>query len=215
MPSALCSTSDVTALVEPMTLDIALRLIAELRALVEQQAQRIAQQDKQIAEQGKRIAELEEKLRKDSSNSSKPPSSDALHKKTYPPKKPSGRKPGGQPGHKKHERSLLPREKARHVVEVKPPSCMRCGKSLSGEDLRPRRHQIIDLPVIEPFFDEYRLHTLACQDKACGHFTEALLPEGVSSIGFGAGVDAMVGQVGGVMRASKRTIADTLQGSLG
>jgi transposase len=205
----------VTALVEPITLEIALRLIAELRALVEQQAQRIAQQAKQLAQQAKRMAELEEKLRKNSSNSSKPPSSDAPNQQTYPPKQPSGRKRGGQPGHKKHERTLLPLEKARLVMEVKPPLCERCGKKLSGEDLCPRRHQIVDLPVIEPFFDEYRLHTLACHDQACGHFTGASLPAGVSSIGFGPGVDAMVGQVAGMMRASKRTTADTMLGVFG
>ena len=193
----------MTELAEPTTLEAALRLIAELHALVEQQAQRIAEQDK-------RIAELEEKQRKDSSNSSKPPFSDGFTKKKYPPKKPSGRKRGGQPGHKKHERTLLPVEKARSVTEVKPPSCERCGKKLRGEDPCPRRHQIVDLPVIEPLLDEYRLHTLECEDKACGHRTEARLPEGVSSIGFGPGVDAMVGQVAGMMRTGKRTTADTM-----
>lgn len=184
-----------------MTLETALLLIEELRTLVRQQAQR--------------IAELEEKLGKNSSNSSKPPSSDALNRKKYPPKKPSGRKRGGQPGHKKHERTLLPPEKARLVVEVKPPCCERCGRKLDGADFCPSRHQIVDLPVIEPVFDEYRMHTLQCSDKGCGHFTQAPLPEGVSSIGFGPGVDAMVAQVTGMMRASKRTTADTMQGLFG
>jgi transposase len=215
LASALCSTNHVTAPVEPITLEIALRLIAELRALVEQQAKQLTEQTKQLTEQAKRIAELEEQLRKNSSNSSKPPSSDPLNKKIYPPKQPSGRKRGGQPGHKKHERTLLPPEKARRVVEVKPSLCAHCGQKLSGEDLCPRRHQIIDLPVIEPVFDEYRLHTLACKNKACGHSSEATLPEGVSSIGFGPGVDAMVGQVAGMMRASKRTTADTMLGVFG
>ena len=68
----------MTELAEPMTLEAALRLIAELRALVAQQAQRIAEQDK-------RIAELEEKLRKDSSNSSKPPSLDGFKSWTRRP----------------------------------------------------------------------------------------------------------------------------------
>lgn len=192
----------MTALPELMILETALRLIGELRALVEQQAQR--------------IEELEEKLRKDSSNSSKPPSSDPLNqKKKYPPKKPSGRSRGGQFGHQKHERTLLATEKAKLVMELKPPACERCGRKLSGEDPAPRRHQIVDLPVIEPVFEEYRLHTLECQERACGHFTEARLPERVSSIGFGPGVDAMVGQVAGMMRVSKRATAATMLGVFG
>lgn len=191
----------MTELTEPLTLESALRVIAELRALVAQQAQTIAQQ-------ALRIADLEEKVRKDSSNSSKPPSSDGPAKKAYPPKKPSGRKRGGQPGHKKHARTLLSVETARTVTDVKPPSCAQCGTALTGDDPCPVRHQVVDLPPIAPLVDEWRLHALACD--VCGEMTTAELPAGVPSLGYGPGVDAMVGQLAGEMRTSKRTTAETM-----
>jgi transposase len=56
-----------------------------------------------------RMAELEQRLAQNSSNSSRPPSSD-VPGSARAGKKPTGRRPGGQPGHKKHERALLPPE---------------------------------------------------------------------------------------------------------
>lgn len=54
-----------------------------------------------------RVVELEDKLRKSSRNSSKPPSSDGPKAPPRPKKPPSGRKPGGQPGHERHERPMV------------------------------------------------------------------------------------------------------------
>jgi transposase len=65
-----------------------------------------------------RIRELEARLGQDSSNSSRPPSSDPPH---APPKRravPSGRKRGGQPGHRGKFRALLPVEQVDEVVVV-------------------------------------------------------------------------------------------------
>ena len=56
-----------------------------------------------------RVAELEAKLGKKPTNSSKPPSTTHPHDKP-PPKPKSARKRGGQPGHDKHERALIPSE---------------------------------------------------------------------------------------------------------
>mgnify|MGYP005840954763 CR=1 FL=1 len=61
-----------------------------------------------------RIVDLERKIAllfKDSSNSSKPPSSDGGGKpRPRPAKKSKNRNPGGQPGHKDTNRSLVPME---------------------------------------------------------------------------------------------------------
>ena len=52
-----------------------------------------------IAELEQRIVDLEARLKLNSTNSSKPPSSDPIGLKRKPPTPPTGRKSGGQPGH--------------------------------------------------------------------------------------------------------------------
>ncbi len=79
----------------------------------------------------------------------KPPSSDAPGSRRQP-KKPTGRSPGGQPGHKKHERALLPPEDVQHVVELVPKECRGCKRRLHGQDSAPRRHQVVEVPPCRP-----------------------------------------------------------------
>ena len=91
------------------------RIIEELRALV-------AELTKQVQQQAARIADLElalAKAKKDSSTSSKPPSSDLVQPKPKPTnarrKKP---RQGGQPGHPRHLRELLPPDRVNERVDV-------------------------------------------------------------------------------------------------
>jgi transposase len=158
-----------------------------------------------VAKLTARVAELEEKLGQSSRNSSKPPSSDAPTAPTRPKKPPSGRKPGGQPGHQRNMRELEPVSKAAKVVACIPSRCEKCDRGLHGRDLSPQRHQIFDLPKIEPTFDEYQLHALGC---SCGHVTRAKLPSGVARGAFGPGIIATVALLMGVYRLSKRMVPD-------
>src|SRR3982751_5451685 len=89
----------------------------------------------------RRIADLEERLNKNSTNSSRPPSSDPPSVQRRPPAPASGKKRGGQPGQARHARPLVPPEQVRQVIDCKPPECRRCGDTLSGEDPGPIRHQ--------------------------------------------------------------------------
>ncbi|WP_422923296.1 DUF6444 domain-containing protein [Singulisphaera sp. PoT] len=75
-----------------------------------------------IASLENRIADLEARLNQNSTNSSKPPSTDppAVKVKRRPPAPPSGRRSGGQPGHKRHTRALVPPDQIRETFEVKP-----------------------------------------------------------------------------------------------
>ena len=97
-------------------------LIAELRAQLAERDARIAELMEQVKALIARVAELEARLSQNSSNSSRPPSSD-VPGSPRAGKKPTGRRPGGQPGHKKHERRLLPPEEVQRVVELVPKRC--------------------------------------------------------------------------------------------
>jgi len=69
------------------------------------------------------VAELKARLNQNSSNSSKPPSSDPPSVKRAPPKRPTGKKRGGQRGHKPHRRDLVPPEKVTASFDIKPETC--------------------------------------------------------------------------------------------
>src|SRR5215213_4472887 len=73
----------------------------------------------------RRIAELEQRLNRNSTNSSKPPSTDPPAVKRRPPAAPSGKRRGGQPGHHRHTRSLVPPEQVHEVLDCRPPHCRR------------------------------------------------------------------------------------------
>ena len=157
--------------------------------------------------QRREIADLTARLKQDSTNSSKPPSADPPTTKPVPKRKPSGRPRGGQPGHDKHERPLVPPEGLTAVTVVKPENCLACCRPLAGEDPAPYRHQVFDLPRVTPTVHEFQLHTLRC---ACGHCTRALLPEGVPDGQFGPRLQAMVAVATGAYRMSKRTVQEML-----
>ena len=94
-----------------------------------------------------RVRELEGRLRKDSHNSSKPPSSDGLSRKPKSLRQASGRKPGGQKG---HDGSTLERVGVPDVVvqHPLPEVCDQCGATLAVDQavLADERRQVFDLP---------------------------------------------------------------------
>src|SRR5579884_2693873 len=98
----------------------------ELIALVKAQAA-------EIAVLKARVAELERRLGLDSSNSGKPPSSDGLKKppRTQSLREPSGKKPGGQKGHKGE--TLRQVAEPDRVVNHFPSSCAACGATVTPD----------------------------------------------------------------------------------
>src|SRR5262245_38833205 len=151
-----------------------------------------------------RIADLEARLRQDPSNSSRPPSSQPLHVKRQPPRTRSGRRRGGQPGHERHTRALVPPERLAGLVECRPDGCSHCGHRLHGDDPEPVRHQVAEVPEVHPEVIEYRLHRLTC--PRCGVATRGRLPAGVPRGGFGPRLQSLLSVLGGVYRLSKRLI---------
>jgi transposase len=152
----------------------------------------------------RRIADLEERLNKNSTNSSKPPSSDPPSVKRRPPAPASGRKRGGQPGHQRQARPLVPPEQLRQVIDCKPPGCRWCGQPLQGDDPEPIRHQVAEVPPSRPVVDEYRLHRLRC--PRCRTSTCAALPPGVPTGAFGPRLRATLSVLAGGYRLGKRPI---------
>lgn len=150
-----------------------------------------------------RIAELEERLRQNSQNSSRPPSADAPARDRPAKQPPSGRRPGGQPGHESHHRPLVPEALVDTIVPVKPRRCHRCAAPLSGVDATPQRHQVTEVPAVRPHVTEYQVHTLAC--ARCGATTAATLPPGVPRGAFGPRLAATVAVCTGVYHLSRRT----------
>lgn len=179
--------------------------IAELEA-------EVAELNTALAKALARISDLEEKLRSNSTNSSKPPSSDPPSMKRVL-SKPKGRKPGGQPGHSGHQRNLLPREQVSALVELKPSECRRCGHSLRGEDPAPWRHQVAEIPPVKPTVTEYRRHLLVCH--RCGESTRAQLPSGVTESPFGPRLTATIATCTGIYHLSRRTTEGLLKDQFG
>jgi len=161
-----------------------------------------------------RIEKLEARLALSPQNSSLPPSSQHPHAK--PPrekKKGPKRKRGGQPGHQRHQRELIPSEDCNQVVPLKPDVCRRCATKLTGVDPEPLRHQVWDLPEIKPIVIEYQQHRLIC--SFCGESTCASLPEGVPCGQSGPRLIAFSGLLMAYFRQSKRRTAMFLQDLLG
>lgn len=152
-----------------------------------------------------KIAELEAGLNKSPRNSSLPPSSEHPHAKPAAQKKQSGKKPGGQPGHAKYERALIPVEQCTQVVPLIPETCRRCGEPLAGSDPQPLRHQVWEIPEIKPLVREYQLHRLTC--PGCSTSTCGELPAGVPSGQAGPRLVALTALLMGCFKQSKRRVA--------
>lgn len=158
-----------------------------------------------IAKLEAEVAELKAQHNQSSQNSSKPPSSDGPHVKRKPPRPSSGRRRGGQSGHRAHHRALVPVEKVNDMIVCTPTHCRRCGCALQGMDSHPHRHQVVELPPPMPHVTEYQQHRLSCNH--CGITTCGALPHGVPTTGYGPRFTSIVALCSGAYRMSKRMIA--------
>ena len=99
-------------------------------AVVESLLAHIARQEEQIGALTARVTALEARLAKDSHNSSKPPASDGLTKRTKSLRAPTGKKPGGQPGHPGQTLRMV--ADPDHTVPHFPDACPCCGEELAS-----------------------------------------------------------------------------------
>jgi transposase len=142
----------------------------------------------QVRRLSARVAELEARLSKDSHNSSKPPSSDGLAKKSTSPSVPSGKKPGGQPGRvgKTLERSV----RVDTVINHPLPHHCQCGAALRAAAARlHEQRQVIDIPVASYQVTEHRTWQSRC---TCGQVHQSEFPAAVTeAVQYGPNVRAL------------------------
>ena len=148
----------------------AYRLIGELAARVEQ----LTVQNERLAA---RVEDLERQARRDSSTSSRPPSSDSPYKKKGGDRslrERGKRRPGKQPGGPGMTMSLV--DDPDESFDCPPAACRGCGAGLAGVPVAAhRRHQVTDIaPAPAPKVSEYVAQAKEC--PCCGTVTEGELP---------------------------------------
>jgi transposase len=183
-------------------------LVYTLLATVASLQETVTQLQETVIPLQQRVSELEERVKQDSSNSSKAPSTDPPQARKYPKRKPSGRKQGGQKGHQGRGRELKPPEQVNEIVVSKPMACEGCGTLLLGEDISPWRHQVTELPRIEPEVIEYQVHTLTC--LVCGKRNRGEWPDERPSGRFGQRVQATIAYLSGRCGVSRRDVEEIL-----
>ncbi|MCZ7664961.1 MAG: transposase [Thermoleophilia bacterium] len=159
-----------------------------------------------------RVAELEQRLNRTSQNSSLPPSQDPPSAPPRPQRSQSGRRPGGQPGHKGKHRKLVPLEQVDEIVEHWPGRCGKCGHAFLAEQWAGAapvyRHQLAELPPPAVRVTEHRLHRLRC--PKCAKETRAALPAQVPRGAFGPRLEAAVATLAVRNRISRRDTVELL-----
>jgi transposase len=199
------------------------RKVAEREEQIAEREAQIAEREKQIADAEKQIADLERQLagrKKNSTNSSKPPSSDGLagEQRARGRKHKSKRKPGAQPGHPGHHRPLVPSAEVNAIEVLLPQQCGHCGGSLPHKlgkattEGEPRRHQVTEVPPVKAHITEYQFPSVVCGQ--CGKATRAPLPEEIAGQ-FGPQLTALIAYWTVVCRLPRRLVEAMLADVLG
>ncbi len=173
-------------------LDEALKLIANLRA---------------------EIHELRSQLNRNSSNSSSPPSVDPPGAPKPVIKTPTGRKPGGQPGHPGHYRHRLPPDRVNKIVPYVPTVCTHCQAPLPAApgpaDPEPTWHQVAELPELTADITEHQGHARTC--SCCGHLNQAEIPPEIRAHVIGPRLAAVMSYLSGRHHIGRRGVEEIVE----
>src|SRR5262249_1989268 len=125
-------------------------------------------------------------------------------------KRPTGRRPGGQPGHQGHQRRRLPAERLTHVIALVPSRCANCRAPLPQQpgfdDPPPSWHQVAELPRSAAVVTEFQGHTRTC--SCCGHQSREEIPAEVRASSFGPRLTATLAYLAGSQHVSRRGLEE-------
>lgn len=149
-----------------------------------------------------RILQLEERLNKNSNNSSKPPSSDRKANSESKSLKLKVHRRG-------YNRQRIPPEKIDKIVDCQLDLCPDCGSDeLQNED-NPEVLQQVELPEIKAWITEFRCQKYKC--RCCGNRSMANLPNGIPNSSFGPKLMVLIAHLTGVLHLSKRDAIQLLK----
>jgi transposase len=164
------------------------------------------------------VARLQEQVasaRKDSSTSSKPPSSDIVKPGKTSSTEQTRRPRGGQPGHPKHERAVFPAEMVNESFDHRPdPCCPDCGHRVRPTGFGPRVIQQVDVPEVPLYVEEHRVHEAYCPHCDKVHYGRLPLPIERGGL-LGPRLTTLVAYLKGVCHASYSTVRKFLRDVVG
>ena len=159
------------------------------------------------------VKELLLQLQRNSSNSSTPPSANPLDAPKPVGKPPSGRRPGGQTGHRGHHRVRLPASRVNEIVAYVPTVCTDCHTPLpidpGPDDPEPGWHQVAELPEQAAIVTEHQAHWRTC--PCCGLVNQATIPAEVRAHAFGPRLAANMSYLSGPFHLGKRSVKEFVE----
>jgi transposase len=152
-----------------------------LRELIEELIETIENQQREIDKLWYEVKRLQDQLKLDSHNSSKPPSTDqgraTSRMKVVSLRKSTGKKPGGQEGHP--GTTLRAVSNPDHIAPHKVSACLGCGKDLSSTPVAEiEKRQVFDIPPLKLEVTEHQSEVKIC--PRCHAMNHGGFPAGVT-----------------------------------
>jgi transposase len=175
--------------------------------------QRIAELEAVVRQLEGTVRDLQERLNRNSSNSSIPPSANPLSAPKPVVKNSSGRKPGGQRGHPGHHRQRIPLERVKIVVPYVPTICTHCQAPLPVEpgpnEPEPTWHQVAEIPELAAEITEHQGHARTC--PCCGHINREEIPPEIRAHAIGPRLAAVMSYFSGCHHLSRRAVEEVVE----
>jgi transposase len=187
--------------------------IARLNEVIRRQNEIMLRQEETIRAQAEtiktltaKVAKLEARLNTNSSNSSKPPSTDPPWKE--PKNRPNGvkGKKGAQHGHVGVAREMVPAEEVDEIIQCKPADSCMCGGVVRVDESQYERKQVFEIPRMEPHVTEFQVFNGCCIQ--CSAKLRGSLPVGTPPGMLGPNALATIGLLTGKFHLSKRDVEE-------